>query len=410
MTQITTSKYGVVSIIPFQPIAPMGERLEHLTDIMQSIDGSEARVPLRSKPRLTYTYDFPAKLFDTPALENMIYKSIRKKFAVPVWQQVARIDLAGVITGSTFGLDVLKLVDDKKVDSFDYIPEGLALIYARNNLGKYVWEVVTVSGINIVDNTVLLTGEVAGNFTGQHVHLMPLRIGFVLDNVTRKSKGISSLYSISFEIIDNPPIFASAPAQYKGLDLYTEVGLQTSGGGIQRDTFAEVDRVDLDLGPVFNRTQWTHSRTSFTYRQVFENADEVKAWKTRFQRHSGKAREFWQPSFDINIRIKSIGVGGTTADIHSDDYGLYGMTHKHLAFRMMDGSTVVREVTGASAIDGTTTRITFNTPLAGIQLTSIYVVSYLSIYRLDGDSLEINWIGGNKAEMAIRMVEIAPDL
>ena len=399
--QITTVNHGLVSIIPFQPVAPMGEALEHLTDIMQATDGSESRVPLRSKPRLVYTYDFPAKLFDTPALFNMIYSALRKKFAVPVWQQASALQ-----GGASFGATELTLTTGRDVDSFDYVPDGLALIYSRNSAGTYVWEVVTVDSVDVAENSVILADPVAGIFSGI-VYIMPLRIGYVVDKVTRKTNGYASGYSVSFEIIDNPPLVETVPAQYKGLDIYTEVGLMPQGGFLQRDFVAEIDKVDLQIGPIFKRTQWKYTQYSYTYRQVFENPQEVSAWKSRFQRHHGKARQFWQPSFDINVRLKSIGSGGTTADIYADDYGIYGQQHKVLAFRMMDGSTDIREITNAVAIDGTTTRITFASPIA-FQKSDEYVVSYLSVHRLDGDTLEINWIGGGKAEMAIRMLELAP--
>lgn len=394
MAYITTTKWGLLALIPFQPLVGLQETFEHLTDIMQAVDGTESRVPMRSVPRVTYSYSFPAKIFDTPGLYNTIYAAIRKKFAVPVWQQASKLK-ASVSTGDT----TIKI--EKTVDSFDYTTGGMALLYTS----KDVWEWVEVAGTTSADNSVQLSTPITKYWNKAVSYLMPMRVGYVADKVTRNITGISSKYDLAFEIIDNPSVSNYIPTQYLGEDLILDGGLMPSSGALVREIDAEIDSFDAQLGPVFKRTLWKHSRHAYNARFVLETPDEIAAMKKRFQRHQGRYKKFWIPSFDMNLHIKA--VSGATIDIHPDSYGQYGQMHKTLAFRLLDGTTEIRKVIAVVAVDAETTRLTLS---ASVSFTKeqVFYATYLGICRLDSDTLVLNWVGNGKCEAGLRIIEIEP--
>lgn len=130
--------------------------------------------------------------------------------------------------------------------------------------------------------------------------------------------------------------------------------------------------------------------------------------KARFNRHIGKCNPFWQPTFDINIRVKSINVVSKTIDIHSDDYGKF-QDHKFVGFKSMSsGAFNIREILSAAPVDFETTRLQLDDE-PGLELKDIYYVSYMGFCRLDSDTLEIRWLGNGLSESTLRIVELSPD-
>lgn len=397
MPAITVPKWGQLALIPFQPSVPLQETLSHLTDIMQATDGSESRVPMRTAPRVVYTYSFPAKIFDTPELYNLLYAALRKKFAVPVWQQASRLGV-----NATVGDTEIKLVLDRAVSDFDYFADGgLALLYVSKDL----WQWVEVTGTDAGENSITIATPLARSWSKNNAFIMPMRVGYVVDKASKSVSGISSKYEMAFDIIDNPDIAGVVPAQYDGEDLYLDSGLMPNGGSLVREISAEIDEFDAQLGPVFKRTLWKNSRYAYNTRFVIESPAELVALKERFQRHQGRFRKFWLPTFDMNLRVKA--VSGSTIDIYPGDYGQYGQMHKTIAFQLLDGNTEIRKVTAVAAVDSETTRLTLSAPVSFTK-ENIFYTSYLGLCRLDSDTLEIGWIGNGKCEAGLRIIEIDP--
>lgn len=393
MTQIVTTNFGTLEILPFQPSLPLVETLEHLTDVMLAVDGSEVRVPLRNLPRAKYDYKFPVKLLETPAIYNMFYSKLRGKFAIPIWSQAVGTLDAITIGGSSVVLNT-------EVEYFDYYSGGMAFIYLSNDN----WEFVEIASIDTATNTLTTLNPMTKNWSSG-AYVMPLRVGYVEDKVSRVTNGFSSIYNLSFEVIDNTVVAPIVPTQYKTFDVYTTEGLRP-GGALNRDIISLVDLVDQDLGPVFKRTQWANSRYSYNHRIVLDNPSDIKNLKARFQRHMGKSREFWQPTFDVNLRIKAIS--GTMIDISSDDFIKY-KKHEHIAIKKLDtGEWVFNKIVATSQLDPDTVRLTVDTTTT-TPLSNIYYASYLGKCRLDSDTLQINHLGNGTIEAVFRIIEISPN-
>lgn len=369
----------------------MVETFQHLTDVMEATDGSEARVPLRHVPRVSYEYRYPVKAFEDPSLVNALYAGLRKNWAIQVWAQAVKLG-AQALTGATR----VKLA--KQVDLYDYYPGCLAALYISNS----IWVVLEITDIDPVENELIFETPLLRGWSTA-AWCMPVRVGTIRENVQKTTVGTLHKYAVIYDVADNPPIGASVPPQYKGYDLYVTPGLKT--GSTVRDIVADQEDIDFELGPVFRRTQWRNSRYAYNSYMLLETPEEAHAMRQRFQRHMGRANLFWQPTFEINIRVKTIN--DDKVDIHADDYGYY-QEHKVIAFRSYNDDVVVREVMSAEAIDATTIRLTLDQAV-GISKADLFYVAYVGLCRLDSDTLEYNWIGAGKAEATLRILELYPN-
>ena len=68
---------------------------------------------------------------------------------------------------------------------------------------------------------------------------------------------------------------------------------------------------------------------------------------------------------------------------------------------------LARAVTLATQIDADTVQLTLNASLA-VNASVIQRISWLGLWRLDADRIEINWIGGQVSGVTIPVLELEP--
>lgn len=386
-------------LIVQQPSAPVGESFEYLTDLMTAVDGSESRVPLRQVARVEYEYTYPVDYKRDPGLYNMFYGALRKKFYVPVWQQAVKLS-SDALSGST---DISIDIDVKKID----IRTGDYVLLWTSEKRWFVIEDVQVGFVSEETGYTPLTfaNALTETFDSSNTWVFPVRLAYVTANVQKKTSGLYSEWSMSFEVLDELDVPDVAPvANYNGDDLYLE-DVETDGEYVNTSFNTSIDRLDFSIGKFYKRTQWKNTRTSVNHNFMMESIDEVYALKKRFRRHYGRNRGFYTSSRSVNIRIESI-TSTTTAKIYSDDYGYY-QQHKLAVFYLMDGTYLIRKIESVAAIDSEHIAMTFDGSIPQ-NLGDIYYVAYLSWCRLDSDTLEIKYNNNGVSSASFRVLELSP--
>jgi hypothetical protein len=387
MAKITTALFGELSLLPFQAEAPVVESLEWLTDVIEVYDGSnDDEIQLRPKPRQWYEYSLPIQHSAFAKAFNTVYGGVRAKWAVPVWTDAQYVGT--VAAGATsIACDTV---------NYDLRAASLALVY-RYDAEWQVVEIDTIAAdsITLVDPAT----EIRAAF------IIPLRVGYIEDSPQNNTRGYNSKFNVRFAIDEDVLAYSpAAPTQYLGNDVYFNASL-LEGGGLNRSFLREQIKVDSGLGLVDRSTPWTYTRYTSPFKTITTTAAERKAYRDFLYRRAGKARRFWLPTFESNLRLTNVGNIVNTITIERDCFNDY--TYRpHIAFEDASGWTT-RTLSNPVPVTGDRLQLTLSSAL-NKSAESIRRVSYMGLHRLDTDRVEIRTLGGNVAESTVPVVELQP--
>lgn len=388
MAKITSNLFGELAVLPFPSKAPMTETLEWLTDVLTSFNGTESRTQLRNNPRHRLVYEIPEQRLDKLRSYLTFYGGNRSRWAVPHWAEVQF--LGPVVVGTT---DLLC-----NTENFDFRENSLAMLWQSTTN----WQIVEIGTIE--PGVLHLTGFTQG-YT--NAYLLPVRIGALDGDVQRVSNGYNGASKIAFELSDNKALAETIPGQYLGNDLYLEPGL-FADDSISSEVTTRVDKIDYDLGVVDRRYPWANNRDQRPKHSLCEGAAEVRAYRQWLMRRAGRLRPYWEPTFENDLTVRSVGTVLNKLNIDADDgFQDWERQRKHIAVRMKDGSWLCREVTAVADPSFGMVELTLDTAL-NVPAASILFVSFLGLRRLDTDRVELNWIGNGVMRSTVNTVEIEP--
>lgn len=387
MAKINTLLFGELALLPCPSEVPIRETLEFLTDVMISHNGTEKRISLRSKARQFFDYKIPTQAWDMAASFNTSYGAIRKRWAVPIWTESQYI---GNVAENATSINC-----DTSV--YDIRPDSLVMLFASSEIWQ-ILEVSTISNglININSQVKAIDGA----------WLIPVRLGWIGGNIEKPTNGHNGRTEITFEIEDNPFISTTVPEQYEGDDIYYEPGL-LNGGNVSRSIEKRLDFADFALGPVARRSPWLYSRFVTPHRVVLEGPQNTRKFKEWIFRRAGKFRQFWQPTFEVNMRVKNTGVVASILVVESDSYLAYVSERTNVAIQTLNGAWFVRKLSNPIQLNENSIQLTLSSPL-NVAASNIARVSFLGLNRLEGDRLEFNWLGNNVVECEVRILELKP--
>ncbi len=384
MAKITTVLFGDLALLEFQPEAPANESLEFLTDIMDSYNGKEQRLQLRSKPRQYISYTIPLQFWNIAQSFNTSYGAIGKLWAVPVWSENQYV---GTINASAASITCSTTLYDIRASS-------LALLYA----GPDSWQIVeigtiTASSVNVTNTLTYMT----------NCYLIPIRLGWVEGQISSNTNGYSKKITVTFEIEDNLEITPATPTQYLSNDIYYTPSL-LQNESLSRSIRTNMEKMDGELGIIRRQFPWVNSRYASGYNTITINRTEYIDYKNFIHRRAGKFRAFWMPTFEQNLRLVSTGTITTTIIIESDGFNDY--TFRPNIAILADGVWYPRIVSNPVVQPLNRLQLTLNTAL-NIPASQITTICYLGLNRLDTDRIELNWAEGIM-ESNINILELTP--
>lgn len=391
MPKITTVSAGDLALVPLQPIAGVKESLGWYTDLYQSQNGTESALQLRPYPRQTFQFTFPEQAWQTQVAFNTQYGAIAKPWAIPVWTEAQYL---GAVSASSTSLTCV-------TDVFDFRSGGLCFLYQDDSH----WQLLDLGAVTD-GNVDLYSGETTLAYTG--AWLMPCRVGRVTGSITRTLKAINNVTQITFAVDDNAAIpDASAPTQYLGDDLYTDVPLDT-GSGVARTVNTRIDITDYDLGPISQRAPWLFNRVDYQRNVLCATPQEVRTFKQWLQRRAGRVKRFWEPSFDNDLRKQSTGAVTTSFLVANDGVTDWAaLERSHVAFELADSSWLVRALTSITVISDLQVQLNFGASLA-VSAETVRRISWLGLKRLNADKIELDWQGAGIMQANMMVTELSP--
>jgi hypothetical protein len=377
---------------------PVIERLEWLTDVMESHAGHEQRVRLRASPRRSLEYRLllgsdPARVH----LENRLISWQARVYGLPIWMD-ATVSPNAIPAGSV-SLSVATANRDFVAGGIVGLVHGLDAEFAQ---------ITAVTPSAIALNDPIATDWPAGT------KIVPvrsarvqndLRLSWLTDAIT--------LARPQFRLEDDWPIATATESEtYLGHPvLLTPPNWREDVEGEFGRKWRELDyltgrRVIDDLTGITTQTR--------SHRWLLVGRAQIGAFRSWLASRAGKLKPFWLPSFQSDLQVVA-PVGGTDAFLTVDNRGYAEgpgavVGRRDLLITTNAGHRFFRRISAATEVDAQREMVvidaTFGTTL---QPQEFRRISFMRLVRLDTDLVEIAHVTDEIAEVVLPLRSLRDD-
>lgn len=381
--KITTPLFGDLALNPYQPRKPIKEKLEWLTDVFVSYNGTETRKQKRSLPRQTFEYEIPLVFWKRIEALNTLKGGVRDLWAIPIWTEAQSVGNIGVQTVVNCDTEV----------NYFYKEDTLVFLYGSEQEFQFgEIEALNATSVALYAQTTAL----------DDAYIMPLKRGWIMGDVEHKTNGLESFVKIKFLIQDYTDITESIPGQFEGSDIYDFKTI--TNGKSNRIISQKQDVIDFDLGLVDSRSRFLNSHYGESLGFIPQGPSEIQTFKQFLYRCAGKSRNFWLPTFENDVNHVSTGTITTTLLFLRNAVEDYMLNRRYISILTKDGVSHPVEIQSLTIVD--TERAQFNfTSTVGVEAEDIVLISYLSYNRLNTDSVNLQWIGNNTVRSNVNTIE-----
>lgn len=369
---------------------PVVERLEWLTDVMESHAGAEQRVRLREAPRRHFEYRVLVGSDQARVhMENRLLSWQARVYGLPVWPD-AWIAVEDIVAGTT-SIAVPTV-------NRDFVAGGIVGLV--NGLQSEFAEITAVGATSVVLNDPIARDWPAGT------KIVPVRsarvqndLGFayVTDAITASRP--------QFQLEDEWPITPLSESQdYLGYPVlltppnWTE-DLQAEFGRKWRELDYLIGRRTVDDLTGLARTRRAH-------RWLLVGRAAIAAFRSWLAARAGKLKPFWLPSFQSDLKVIA-PVGGTDAflTVENRSYAqgpAAAVGRRDLLILTNSGGRFYRRITAASESSESSELIAVDSPLGATLLPEQFQrISFMQLVRLDTDNVEIAHLTDEVAEVVL---------
>lgn len=371
-------------VFPFQPQAPVSEKLSFATDVMMSRNGTEERNKLAKSPRQEFKYMYPTGYERTPKAQNILWGDLKNEMLVPIWTQAVRM------VSVTANLTTISL--DTRYSEFR--APGFAIIWSSPEKYQLV-------GIYEMTDSSITISNPTESFAG--CWIMPVRTGVPTKGVSKNSNGYNSFFEVEFLIRDNDQVLGDDPEQYLSEDIYLEPTL-LSGDYISQEFDISLEVFDPGLGQFSFVTGLERARGMREFRVFCKDISSSWAFREFLNRRSGRYKQFYQPSFENDLRITNTDLITDILEVRKDEYMRSSQSRTKIAIETQEG-WLIREIIDVASIDENRMSIQVGSDL-NIYARDIIRTSWLGLKRLDTDTIDINHIGAGVSQSSFMVVEI----
>ena len=380
--KIQTTLFGELVLLDQCTLVGSSESLGFQTYVNSSHNGTEKRKALRETASQVLNIDYVVARQALAQNFNVLWGGLRKLWAIPVdveWQRIGSVDG-----------DFIEF----ETSIYDYRNDSLALLKHKDGLTVVEIKEVLANGLKLYEPITLQ------NFT-----IRPLRVGFILGDVSAPINAVYGQPSLQFQVMDAPYLQASVPTQFLGHDIYFK-RLLLEGDALNVTVLQHQTVVDFGLGPIDQHSNWLHARYGKPMRSVMKGQQALFEYRQFLFRRLGQYRAFWLPTFERNFYLKSTGAISTVIDVELNQYQEYASNRKHIAIQDKSGNWTAHSISNAVQTSNTL-RLTI-TPGLNKAAVDIRMISYLGLHRLNNDSVDIQYKGAGITESSVAILEIEP--
>jgi hypothetical protein len=374
---------------PFLPnwTEPVGERVEWLTDILVSESGAEQRRSLRIFPRQMMDFQLLVSGAERAYFDNFLTAFGSSRIYMPVWYHVAILEEqalqgAGALTipNSGFAVGNILFIFDSEVGTF---------------------ELVEVQAVD--SDTVSLIGTLTKNWSAG-ARVCPVGSGRLVEqpSIVLRSDRLSTT-DIQFQFVDKPNQSDAAVLDYSVVRANAEIDYVYNGFPVltkvpefatdpRRTYVRNIDLLDNEISLPIWVDETERSFTTLEIGRYLKGRVQHSDFMRFLQVLRGRAVPVWVPTFGQDLILTAdVTAGADIIDVEFTGYTRTGGIKPDRAHVMIETLThhYFRQVLSTQEI-GINERIRFTNTLPGIAATEIVRICFMSLMRLDHDSVEIS--------------------
>jgi len=379
-------------------VQPVVERLEWLTDVMESHAGFEQRVRLRAGARRSFEYSaLVGSDTERVKMENLLLSWQARVFGLPLWTDVALA--ANPIPAGATSISVTTANRDFTVGGLVGLVLGTESEFA---------EITAVLPTSLTIKSPLDSTWPVGT---KILPVLPARVQNEL-GLTYLSDAIGQS-TVRFQLEDEWLL----PAATETLDYRGYPVLLTATNW--------TEDVDSEYARKLNELDFLTGRRAIddlsgigtvrrTHRWLISGRAAISAFRSWLAARAGRLTAFWMPSFQSDLKVVSpIGAFDSAITVENRAYAANvpaAVGRRDILIATTSGSRYYRRITGATALTPSTESIAIDSVVGATLLPEqIRHVSFMKLVRLDSDAIELAHHTDDMAEVSISVRSIRND-
>ncbi|WP_414604340.1 hypothetical protein [Stenotrophomonas sp. AR029] len=359
---------------------PVTETLAWATDVQQSVDGSEARFPLRAAPRRSWEFSVVADRRERQVLEHALFDWSARTWALPIWNDVSWLK-------ARLALGVQSIPVPAAVQR-DYRIGGLAMLWKDVT----TYELVEVAGISA---DALQLARPTANAWQPGTRVLPCRTARIAetpslerltDRVMRSTVRLAAVENCDWPAVAPPTSYRGRPVLEQRPDLDQA---QTAEFGRQLVV------IDGDIGPVtiddISGKAWPLQSHAW---QTWGRSEQASLRGLLYWLQ-GRASALWVPSWADDLELVepslSTSSGIVVAWAGVARFGRAQAGRRHLRIELSSGQVLYRQLTQATELDPQREFLQLDVPHGvALQPGTVRLISWMVLARLSSDTVELS--------------------
>lgn len=377
---------------------PLTERWEWLTNVITSRNRKEQRIKLREQPRRQLEYTLLVKNNkERQLVENLLFAWQSRVFGLPIWTDQQAISMALVPGDLTISCVTF---------SRDYYAGGLIGLF--NDVD---FEIGTVQQVN-ADSVQIVTPLTKSWGIGTKV--VPLRTARMSSKqsfVRHTDTVLGMTVQFKLDEGDNriPVVETPDYRSYAVLEVKPNWAKEISS-----DYERDLTLIDFIVGKVLGDDTSGVSSIKHTYHWLAKTREEINTLRAFIFARYGKLVPLWVPTFTKDFIVTDlIASSSTVMFIENVSYTrniTQGVQRRDIRIQLVDGTIFYRRILASTEV-GELERLVFDSQLGVlVNVADIHSVSYMSLCRLEADSVEVSWITDSVMSVSASIRTIRDDV
>ncbi|QJI52985.1 tail assembly protein [Xanthomonas phage FoX4] len=386
-----------VVTLPFAPNWKnrVTETLTWVTSLLTAYNGDE-QVKDLANPRRSFSYSVQLTREDAQLFDLLTFGWVGRMYAVPIWNEGVTLQ-----ADANQGDNVL-LVDTR----YFSVEVGSTLMIRRSNRDYDTARVESFTDSSITLSSILSRGWKRGE------KVYPLMIGQLPQTVSPKrltDTVMQAALSVQASPSETPyRMTVEAPAQlYRGAELY--LGDTNWRDGMDISNEARDRRVDNSLGIIRISPKATYALRTRRHSWMLKNKVEIEQLRRLMVRRGGRRVPIWMNSGTSDFFLRgNILQGDKYFRTDTSEYATLIANHPaltHLMFFLHDGTRLVMKMEGVFAGSPGQSNVFVDTEFPrNLTPADVKRISYLALYRLGGDAVDLEYATDSVAEITLNLV------
>lgn len=357
------------------------ETLAWLTDVGESVNGSQARIPLRGDPRRQWEAGYIAYGTDRQLAESLLYGAAARQYVVPVWWD-------GDVLTTTLGAGSPSI--PLATAGRDYAPGAQVLLWGSPTN----YELVEVA--SVATNAVTLANPTV-NIWPAGTRVWPCRTAALTDTpqLTRKNDRLIES-TIRFEAREPCDWTAIAPATiYAGYPVLEVRPNETDDLSAQyaRKLVTLDNQIALPDVDDFSGLAWPTQSHAW----LLQGRADQAAHRSLLYFLAGRGQPVWVPSWQDDVTLTGpVASNATTLNVAWAGIARYltlSPGRRRLRIELTNGTVLYRAVTAAAEVGQQSENLALDAALGvAVAPAQVRAISWMMLATLAADSVEIQHV------------------